>query len=214
MRPCRPCPACRSPIFARCASPPGTACATLRALLCPARAPRGSTRGPRGAGGSSGPRGSTHTCSACASRRGEGALPRFFYPPVIPPSEHANSTPSRRGRSGLWRRRAVRAPVGDAAAPSRRATRSKDAGRRAGRSSSPAGSCLSAMGGAAARGTCAACAARARPWRRAATTRDGPARPPSTAPHRPADALRSPPIAGGEVELALRSGARQGTLPA
>ena len=83
--------------------------------------------------------------------------------PCYPPSEHANSTPSRRGRSGLWRRRAVRAPVGDAAAPSRRATRSKDAGRRAGRSSSPAGSCLSAMGGAAARGTCAACAARARP---------------------------------------------------
>ena len=34
MRPSRACPACRSPIFARCVSPPGTACgcATLRAL--------------------------------------------------------------------------------------------------------------------------------------------------------------------------------------
>jgi hypothetical protein len=40
MRPYRACPACTSPIFARCASSPGTACATLRALLCPARAPR------------------------------------------------------------------------------------------------------------------------------------------------------------------------------
>ena len=134
--------------------------------------------------------------------------------PCYPPSEHANSTPSRRGRSGLWRRRAVRAPVGDAAAPSRRATRSKDAGRRAGRSSSPAGSCLSAMGGAAARGTCAACAARARLWPRASTTRDGPVPQARTAPHRSADASRSVPIAGGEVELALRSGAQQGTLPA
>eukprot|EP00964_Phaeocystis_antarctica_P126592 scaffold90265_cov60-Phaeocystis_antarctica.AAC.1 len=59
--------ACTSPIFVRCASPPGTAYATLRALLCPTRAPRGSTRSPRGAGGPSGPGGSTHTCSARAS---------------------------------------------------------------------------------------------------------------------------------------------------
>ena len=43
-----------------CASPLGTACATLRALLCPARAPRDSTCGPGGAGG---PSGSTRTCS-------------------------------------------------------------------------------------------------------------------------------------------------------
>jgi len=134
--------------------------------------------------------------------------------PCYPPSEHANSTPSRRGRSGLWRRRAVRAPVGDAAAPSRRATRSKDAGRRAGRSSSPAGSCLSAMGGAAARGTCAACAARARPWRRASAARDGPAPQLCTAPPRPADASRSAPTTGGEVELAMLCDAQQGTPPA
>ena len=86
--------------------------------------------------------------------------------------------------------------------------------RRAGCSSSPAGSCLSAMGGAAARGTCAAWAARARPWRRASAARDGPARPPRTAPPRPADALRSPPIAGGEVELALLCAEGQGTQPA
>jgi len=86
--------------------------------------------------------------------------------------------------------------------------------RRAGRSSSPAGSRLSAMGGAAARGTCAAWAARAHPWRRASTTRDGPARQARTAPHRPADASRSAPIAGGEVELALRYGGWQGTPPA
>ena len=72
MRPCRACPACTSPIFARCASPPGTACATLRALLCPARAPRGSTRGPRGAGGPSGPWWGTRTCSACATSAGRG----------------------------------------------------------------------------------------------------------------------------------------------
>ena len=41
----------RRPFFARCASPPGTA---------------------RGAGGSSGPRGSTRTCSACATSAGRG----------------------------------------------------------------------------------------------------------------------------------------------
>jgi hypothetical protein len=75
MRPCRACPACTSPIFTRCASPPGTACATLRALLCPARAPRGSTRGPRGAGGPSGPWGGTRTCSAGASCAGRGGVP-------------------------------------------------------------------------------------------------------------------------------------------
>ena len=69
--------ACTSPIFVRCASPPGTAYATLRAPLRPARAPRGSTCGPRGAGGQSGPWGSTRTCSARASsvgRRGHEAL--------------------------------------------------------------------------------------------------------------------------------------------
>ena len=61
------CSACASPIFVESASPPGTACAALGALFCPARAPRGSTRDPRGAGGPSGPWGSARTCSACAS---------------------------------------------------------------------------------------------------------------------------------------------------
>ena len=85
---------------------------------------------------------------------------------------------------------------------------------RADRSSAPAGSCLSAMGGAAAPGACAAWAARARLWERASTTRGDPAPPSTTALHRPSDASRSEPIAGGEMELALRSGAKQGTLPA
>jgi hypothetical protein len=35
------CSACASPIFVESASPPGTACAALGALFCPARAPRG-----------------------------------------------------------------------------------------------------------------------------------------------------------------------------
>eukprot|EP00964_Phaeocystis_antarctica_P075847 scaffold46862_cov50-Phaeocystis_antarctica.AAC.2 len=59
MRASGACSACTSPIFVQCASPPGTAYAPLRALLCPARAPRGSTRGPRGAGDPNGPWGST-----------------------------------------------------------------------------------------------------------------------------------------------------------
>jgi len=67
---------------------------------------------------------------------------------------------------------------------------------RADRSSAPAGSCLSAMGGAAAPGACAAWAARARLWERASTTREDPAPPSTTALHRPSDASRSEPIAG------------------
>ena len=70
------------------------------------------------------------------------------------------------------------------------------------------------MGGAAAPGACAAWAARARLWERASTTREDLAPPSTTALHRPFDASRSEPIAGGEMELALRSGAKQGTLPA
>jgi hypothetical protein len=85
VRPCRACPACTSLIFVGCASLPGTACATLRALLCPARAPRGSTRGPRGAGGSSGPWRGTRTCSAHASwPRKERAAPTAFIPVFTP----------------------------------------------------------------------------------------------------------------------------------
>ena len=67
---------------------------------------------------------------------------------------------------------------------------------RADRSSAPAGSCLSAMGGPAAPGACAAWAARARLWERASTTREDPAPPSTTALHRPSDASRSEPIAG------------------
>ena len=55
--------------------------------------------------------------------------------------------------------------------------------------------------GVADLGTCAARAARARLWRRASTTWDDPLRQPHTAPPRPTDASRSPPIAGGEIEL-------------
>ena len=69
-RPSGACPACTSPILARCASPPGTAYAPLSARLCPARAPRGSTRGPRGAGGPSGPWEVARVCSAGTSSVG------------------------------------------------------------------------------------------------------------------------------------------------
>jgi len=86
--------------------------------------------------------------------------------------------------------------------------------RRAGCSSVPAGSWYCAMGDAATHGTCAACAARARPWRRAFTPHDGPAPQARTSPPRAAHALRSVPIAGGEVELALLCAGGQGTLPA
>ena len=86
MRASGACSACTSPIFVRCASPPGTARATLRALLRPARAPRGSTRGPRGAGGQSGPWGSTRTCSAPASSLGAGWL--AVYNPLFRNSEN------------------------------------------------------------------------------------------------------------------------------
>ena len=79
------CSACASPIFVESASPPGTACAALGALFCPARAPRGSTRDPRGAGGPSGPWGNTRTCSACASwPRGSSSDTRTPPSPVIP----------------------------------------------------------------------------------------------------------------------------------
>ena len=199
--------ACTSPIFVRCASPPGTARATPRAQLCPARAPRGSTCGPRGAGGPSGPWGSTRTCSARASSLGRSALvPRDIYPFILvftPPVKHTKSTPSRAGAPACGPRRAVRAPVGDAAAPFLIGTCFMDGGRRAGRLSAATDPCHSAVGGAAAHGPCTACAALARLWRRTSTTRDRPARQPRTASHRSADASRSVPIAGGEIELAL-----------
>jgi hypothetical protein len=73
-----------------------------RALLRPARPPRGSTRGPLGAGGPSGPWGGTHTCSAAASSLGEectsGAL-------------HAHPPARTRPRTlGCGEKRVVRAP--------------------------------------------------------------------------------------------------------
>ena len=92
------CSACASPIFVESASPPGTACAALGALFCPARAPRGSTRDPRGAGGPSGPWGNTRTCSACASWPGKERSRDLNLPsPFISPLEHPNSTRSRAG---------------------------------------------------------------------------------------------------------------------
>ena len=72
--------ACTSPIFVRCASPPGTAYAPLSARLCPARAPRGSTRGPRGAGGPSGPWEVARVCSAVASSVGRECTSCPFMP--------------------------------------------------------------------------------------------------------------------------------------
>ena len=121
----------------------------------------------------------------------------------IPPLKHTSSTRSR-----------AAAPASGAVVPSGRlwaTLRPRSGGvrapwtveRRACRSSAPAGSCNCAMGGAAAPSACAAWAARARPWRRAPTTRDGPAQPPGTTPHRSADTLRSVPGAGGAIELAL-----------
>ena len=126
--------------------------------------------------------------------------------PCYPPSDRYQQHARPRAR--------VLAPASGAVVPSERpwATRRSRSGgirapwtvqRRAGRSSAPAGSCHRAVGCVADPGTCAACAARARLWRRASTTWDDPSRQPHTAPPRPTDASRSPPIAGGEVELAL-----------
>ena len=128
------------------------------------------------------------------ARRGLGrsALVTSAYLPVYLPLRTSQQPALARGRSGPGRPRAVRAPVGDAAAPSRCGTRSTDGGRPASRSSSPASSRLRAMGGAAARGTRAAWAARARPWRGASAARDDPAPQLCTAPPRPADAGPKP----------------------
>ena len=128
------------------------------------------------------------------ARRGLGrsALVTSAYLPVYLPLRTSQQHALARGRSGPGRPRAVRAPVGDAAAPSRCGTRSTGGGRPASRSSSPASSRLRAMGGAAARGTRAAWAARARPWRGASAARDDPAPQLCTAPPRPADAGLKP----------------------
>jgi hypothetical protein len=71
--------ACTSLIFVRFASPPGTARAALRALLRPARPPRGSTRGPLGAGGPSAARQLTTGagCTTRSRRSCAGSCPSF-----------------------------------------------------------------------------------------------------------------------------------------
>ena len=56
---------------------------------------------------------------------------------------------------------------------------------------------------------CSSCA----PLAEAIACGDGPAQPIYTAPHRPADASHSVPIAGGEMELELACAAVLGTLP-
>ena len=143
-------------------------------------------------------------------------MPRDIYPFILvftPPVKHTKSTRSP-GAPACGPRRAVRAPVGDAAAPFLIGTCFMDGGRRAGRLSAATDPCHSAVGGAAAHGPCAACAALARLWRRTSAPRDRPARQPRTASHRSADASRSVPIAGGEIELALLCATAQGTLPA
>ena len=85
-------------------------------------------------------------------------------------------------------------------------------GRRAGRPSVQQ-TRTTAMGCAAAQGTCAAGSALARPWGRAFLACVGQARPPRTPPPRPTDAPRLASIAGGAAELALVCDEGQGTLP-
>ena len=154
-----------------------------------------------------------------ARRPSEGSalVPRDtdgFILVFTPPVKHTKSTPSRAG-----------APVRGAVVPSehqwvtQRSHSSSerafmDGKRRADRLSAATDPCHSAVGGAAAHGPCAACAALARLWRRTSAPRDRPTRQPHTAPHRPADASRSVSIAGGEIELALLRATVQGTLPA
>jgi len=94
------CSACASPIFVESASPPGTACAALGAPICPARAPRGSTRDPRGAGGPSGPWGSARTCSACAWSPW-GSSPDTLSP--LPQSPPPQNMPTARPRARALR---------------------------------------------------------------------------------------------------------------
>ena len=152
-------------------------------------------------------------CGACSvSGLGRGGGDESTFSGVIPPLEHTSSTPSR-----------AAAPAFGALVPSERpraTQRPRSSGtqaprtveRRAGRTTAPAGSCRCAMGGGAAPVTCAACAARARLWRRATACGDAPARRHRIAPPRPEDASRPASIAGGAAELALICGEGQGTL--
>ena len=150
------------------------------------------------------------------ARRGLGrsALVTSAYLPVYLPLRTSQQHALARGRSGPGRRRAVRAPVGDAPAPSRCGTRSPDGGRPASRSSPPSGlvpqchrwrrssRCLCSL-----RSSCAPSAEGLHHARS----------PITTVPHRPASSGRrvaSALIACGEIELALLCAAAHGTLPA
>jgi len=123
------------------------------------------------------------------------ALPRAAFCRLWSPS----CRPSARGRRGGPRRDDKRAPW-------------TPRGRRAGRPSVQQ-TRTTAMGCAAAQGTCAAGSALARPWGRAFLACVGQARPPRTPSPRPADASRPASIAGGAAELALVCDEGQGTLP-
>ena len=73
--------ACTSPIFVRCASPPGTARATLRALLRPARAPRGSTRAVLAGREARADPGGAPARARRPRRLSEGGAPRVLHAP-------------------------------------------------------------------------------------------------------------------------------------
>ena len=204
MRPCRACPACTSPIFARCASPPGTACATLRALLCPARAPRGSTRGPRGAGGPSGPWWGTRTCSAGASwPRKERATPTRFIPVFTPPGKTYQQHALARGSSGVWLTSCRPSVRGWRSGPV--PMRSVLYGRWASRRSPVGHNRLVPQGHGWYRSSRCLCSLRSSCAPLAEGLRHARS-PITTAPHRPAVPGRrvaSALIAGSEIELAL-----------
>ena len=147
-------------------------------------------------------------------RPGEAVLTRGPLFPSYPPPEHPNSTRSRAG-----------APAPGGVVPSERQWVMHRPRRDVERDPRtvgvppvarlpPAGSCHSAIDGAAAQGACAACAALARPWRGGLHHARSPI---TTVPHRSASSGRrvaSALIAGSEIERALLCAAAQGTLPA
>ena len=156
---------------------------------------------------------------AIARDRGDAAWASFctscYDPGFSPPLKDTSSTRPRAARIALWRRRAVRAPVGDAAAPFRRDRLCVDA---------TCASCRSPIGSAGSchchglrrihRHLCSLCSSCVPVRGGPAPARDGQTRQPRTTPLRPADASRSAPIAGGKVELELMCAGGQDTLPA
>ena len=208
------CSARASPIFVESASPPGSACATLGALFCSARAPRGSTRDPRGAGGPSGPWGSARTCSACASWPGKERSRDLLYLRHLSPPQNMPTARARAERCCLRQRRAVRAPVGDAAATV--TMRNALHGRWASRQSLVFPSGLVPQCHRWRRGSRCLCSLRSSCGPLAEGLHHARS-PITTVPHRPASSGRrvaSALIAGGEIELALLCAAAHGTLPA